>query len=135
MGHTGPLPERVLRLIPKAQRAAMGSAGETIDEATARASVKLEREMHDQFSAWLRINGIPFIHARTDLRSTIQKGWPDFTVLWRGGAVCIEFKMPKGIISEEQRETMKRLQETGSIVVIFTNSQEAIHLVKSHFKL
>lgn len=132
---TGPFPESFLRRIAKPDRKQLGKAGETIEEATARASVKLEREMHDQFAAWLRINGIPFIHARTDLRSTIQKGWPDFTVIWQGSAMCVEFKMPNGIISEDQRATMIGLQDTGTGVFIFTNSQEAISLVKSLFNL
>lgn len=132
---TGPFPESFLRRIAKPDRKQLGKAGETIEEATARASVKLEREMHDQFAAWLRINGIPFIHARTDLRSTIQKGWPDFTIIFQGRALCIEFKMPNGKLSEAQTACIGTIWATGTRGFILTDSQSAIQKTKEEFSL
>lgn len=132
---SGPFPERFLKCMAKEDRAPLGKAGETIEEATARASVKLEREMHDQFAAWLRINGIPFIHARTDRKSTIQEGWPDFTVIYQGLALCIEFKMPNGRLSDAQTTCIGTIWNTGTRGFILTDSKSAIDKTKEHFNL
>lgn len=123
---TGPFPERFLKCIAKEDRAPLGKAGETIEEATARASVKLEREMHDQFAAWLTLRNIPFIHALTHRKSTIKVGWPDFTLIYHGRTMCVEFKMPDGRLSQEQRNCMNHILSTKTDAWCLTSAKEAI---------
>lgn len=132
---TGPFPERFLKCVAKEDRKPLGKAGETIDEATARASVKLEREMHDQFAAWLRINGIHFIHTRMDKKSTMQKGWPDFTLIKAGRAICVEFKLRACTVSEEQSKVIRELLDDGTPATVSLSVQHAIEFTREHFPL
>lgn len=128
------LPEHILRLMSSQDRKSLGKGAMTADEAVQKFSAKREKEMHDIFSQWLNLNGIPFIHARTDKRSTIQVGWPDFTVIHKGRAVCVEFKMPYAKIDVKQFETIDRLQREGTPVFICHNHAEAIEHLKRIFK-
>jgi hypothetical protein len=45
---------------------------------------------------------VPFIHARTDQRSTIALGAPDFVIFYRGNALLVECKTKIGKVRPEQ---------------------------------
>jgi hypothetical protein len=73
------LPDAIVRAMSKPDRKALGLS--TLEETLCAQQIRQEREMHNLFANWLRLNGVPFIHARMDKKSTIRKGWPDFTLL------------------------------------------------------
>lgn len=98
---TGPIPDNILKRMSKADRP-KGKAGLTNAELSERNAVKLERELHDQVAALLRLRGVAFCHSRMDRKSTITEGWPDFTFAIDGKPCAIECKRPGEKLSEVQ---------------------------------
>lgn len=135
MGHTGQLPDRVLRLIDPADRKPLGKAGLTHDEAQQKAAVRLERELHEQFTNWLKLHRLPYIHAAMCKKSTIRAGWPDFTVVYGRGVCCVEFKAPGGVVSPDQREVISGLLALGTPVLVTESAAEAIAFTKREVHL
>jgi VRR-NUC domain len=90
-----------------------------------------ERKIQDDFAAWLRGNQVPFIRHRMDKKSGIQKGWPDFTVLWMSRAVCIEVKTDKGRVSLDQARVIAFIKRSGNKVEICRSVDECIEAVKN----
>lgn len=125
------LPEHILRLMSPEDRKLLGNSGFTAEEVTKLYNARKEKEMHEIFGDWLRLSRTPFIHARTDKRSTIAVGAPDFTVMHQGRAICIEFKMPGETQSEEQIKFQNLLQESGTPYFICTKAIEAIEHVRN----
>lgn len=125
------LSEKLLRLTTKQQRDELG-LGHTVEEASEKLSRKLERDMHDQFSAWCKLNGILVVHARTDRKSTIRKGWPDFTLLYQGSVICIEFKLPGEKLTEEQVECAKEIAANETWVEVCYSFEEAVWTTRAH---
>lgn len=132
---TGVIPDHILKLMTKEDRNPMGKAGLTATEITQIFSAKREKEMHDIFSQWLNLNGVPFIHARTDKKSTIAKGAPDFTLIYRGKALCIEFKMPGQKITPDQDLFIEHLKKSETPVFICNMAAEAIELTRKTLKI
>lgn len=104
---------------------------------------KDERELHDQFIAWLRVHDkgpIPFIHSRMDRKSTIRSGWPDFSVFYafnhKPHCSCfVEFKMPGGAISDDQNECFNELMKAGLPVRVCYSLLEAIEFTREKLGL
>jgi hypothetical protein len=71
-----PLTDRVVRLISKRDRRALGL--KTLDEAIAAAEIKSERDLHRAVANLLRLRGIEFFESRMDRKTTNQIGTPDF---------------------------------------------------------
>jgi len=89
--------------------------------------------LHTPFAAWLRGKGIEFVRARSDARSTIEKGWPDFTVLFPSQpAVCIEFKAGRGKESPDQVRVRERLEARGHRCHVCRSVYSAVAAVLSH---
>lgn len=122
---TSTLPDHILRLMSAEDRKPLGKAGVTREEAEEKAAVKCEKDLHDLFTNWLRLNDLHFIHSRMDRKPTIRAGWPDFTVI-RGELVCcIEFKAPGGKLRPEQVKVINELLTTGTPVLITDLFSEA----------
>jgi hypothetical protein len=71
-----PLTDRILRMIGRADRVALGL--KTQDELAAAAEIKTERDLHKQIANLLRLRGIEFFESRMDRKTTRPKGEPDF---------------------------------------------------------
>lgn len=82
-------------------------------------------EIHRPIVNWClsQIPHIPFIHHRTDKRSGIQEGAPDFVIVYRGDVLLIECKSKTGKLSEDQH-TWKWLAEKQSVPVHIVRSYE-----------
>lgn len=89
-----------------------------------------EKEIHQQFNAFLRERGIPFIEARMDRASTIAKSWPDYTILWMGRVICIEVKTEKGRVSPAQNLKIDFIRQSGCRVLICRSTQECVEAAK-----
>jgi len=61
-------------------------------------------ELHEPIIRWCQaqVPFVPFIHARTDRKSTIAEGAPDFAIFYQGHALLIECKTKTGKMSPEQ---------------------------------
>lgn len=126
----GLIPNHILKLMPKEDRKPLGKAGFTTEEVTEIYCAKREKEMHNIFEDWLRLNQIPFIHARMDKKSTINNGAPDFTVMWNNRVVCIEFKMNGGKLSSDQQDFISLLGKSETDVFVCHMAAEAIEIIK-----
>lgn len=123
------LPDALVRAIAKGDRKVLGLV--TSEEALCAQELRQEREMHKLFANWLRLHGVPFIHARMDKKSTIRRGWPDFTLLWGGRALCLEFKLPGEGLDPDQIEVHRELTLNGTPVQTVHSVAEAIGAAQS----
>lgn len=88
------------------------------------------KQLHEPFARFLRESGIPFVRARSDQRSTVQVGWPDFTLVLNSCAILIEFKTKDGRISPDQRRVIAELAKAGTRVHVLRDLPAAIALVQ-----
>ena len=127
------IPDHILGLMNPPDRQPLGKVGLTSGECSEKFLRKRERDHHNVFASWLRLNGIYFIHARTDRKSTIQVGWPDFSVMVGNQKILlVEFKLPEGRISPEQEKLFAELYNDGYPVLVFQMAAEAIEYVRKH---
>lgn len=102
-----------------------------------RALVRNERKEQNLFAAWLSLQRdagkLWFINPRSDKPTTIALGHPDFSIwLSAGRSLLMEFKLPGGTFSKEQREALRRLQLLAHPVVIVATHEDAIRIVQGH---
>ena len=120
------LPENLRRCIPKEERQ-KDMALQTSEEIADKQAMENEREMHETFANWCRVNNLLFIHSRMDRKSTIREGWPDFTVIRAGRCVCIEFKHGASKPSDVQLDCIAELIDSNTPVLAVDSVIEAIH--------
>ena len=96
-----------------------------------------ESELHDLFALECLRRGVSFIHARTDQKSTIRNGWPDFSCFRVSDtdpasvlACFIEFKTKTGKTSKDQDECIAELAERGIPVLVTGDFAEAVEFLK-----
>lgn len=66
-------------------------------------------------------------------REGLAKGFPDIMALAPHGRVAfLEFKAPKGQLSESQREWQERLQGMGFPCGVFRDADVAVEFLRSH---
>lgn len=58
--------------------------------------------LHEPILKWCLDNRAPFVHARSDKRSGINVGAPDFIIGWKGKVFWIECKTKTGKMENEQ---------------------------------
>jgi hypothetical protein len=61
-----------------------------------------EIPLHDDIVKWCKDNRAAYIHARTDKRSTINKGAPDFMIFFQGRLIIVECKTRTGKRTTDQ---------------------------------
>ena len=106
---------------------------DSVDEKAEKTAVKHEiKDLHTPFIAWLRIKELPYLHADPSRRSTIAKGWPDFTVFYGKGNlgnpthIFVEFKVPGGKLRPDQEACHRRMAAAGESVLVTSDLAEAI---------
>lgn len=105
--------------------------GLTRAEAIEKNEAQAEKEMHDQFSAWLRINEIEAAHGAFGRKTGFTPGWPDYSFAVDGKAVAVEFKTESGKLTEEQQKMFPRMESNGWKICIARSLVEAINFVKT----
>lgn len=123
------IPNHILKLMPKEDRP-KGVEGFTKEECSEIACKKLEKDHHNVFSQWLNLNNIPFVHSRTDRKTTNEPGVPDYIVILKGKAICIEFKVNGNKLSEGQEKFIAKLKENGTETHVVSMAADAIEIVK-----
>jgi len=63
-------------------------------------------------------------------REGISSGFPDCICMWPGGIAFIEFKTPKGRISDNQREWLDRLTGWGFRASVARSADEAFDFLR-----
>lgn len=117
----------------------------TTSERRAKEETEGEIKMHNKFIDYLRLRKhlFGYIHANPAKRSTIRRGWPDFTVLCKvmlgprpkTAACLIEFKVPGGRLSPDQLECFGELSAAGIDVFVCTTDGDAIAQIIEYFEL
>lgn len=101
------------------------------DAAASRAEAKAERDIQDELDQWLRLHGYFFIRPRMDKRSQLPNGWPDFTILLRGGKCCfIEVKTYGGRCSPDQVRCHAELRSIGHKVCVSRYLPQSIAFIR-----
>jgi hypothetical protein len=83
-------------------------------------------DIHVPFKAWLNERRIPYVYHRTDRKSGIQEGHPDFTILWMRRQIMIECKTTAGKLSPKQLERIDFLRRSGNVVEIARSLSECV---------
>ena len=60
----------------------------------------------------------------------LSAGFPDCICIWPGGICFVEFKSPKGRISENQREWLDRLSGYGFMATVARSVDEALDFLR-----
>jgi len=60
----------------------------------------------------------------------LATGFPDVMCIWPGGICFIEFKAPKGVVSDNQREWLDRLSGYGFHATIARSVEEALGFLR-----
>lgn len=98
-----------------------------------------EKELHDMFCNAMHRYGVRFVHARTDVKSTIQPGWPDFTCMREAegiARVClVELKNRSGRASKDQEACIADLMTAGIPVLVTGDFREACDFVRRNLGL
>jgi hypothetical protein len=128
-----PLPEKVLRLMSPEDRRLIGQ--QSASEAQCALCASLERRQQKLFASWLQYRELYYIQARSDKRSTIRVGHPDFTIFHNHKVLFIEMKSENGVLSTDQQECGLRLMKQGFVWLVCHNAREAIDQTKEFFKL
>lgn len=99
------------------------------EERAQKADRETERKMHVEVSRELLRNGVCFIEARMDKRSTIPKGHPDFTCLKNGYVLLLELKAGGGRLSSDQLDRIGELDKSGNPTTVASSTLEAINAI------
>lgn len=98
------LPNHVLRLMSPADRAKLGPAGLTSEEAMAAHECRTEKELQELIVLWLMahrgVNRV--IRSRTDKKTTTEAGTPDLLFLYKHIPHAWELKTPTGKVTVAQ---------------------------------
>lgn len=87
--------------------------------------VSCELPLHDEIINYCNGRGWLALHARTDQKSTIMVGWPDFTVFTDHGIIyLIEVKRKNGKLRPSQINTKAWLERLGHPVHVVHSMDE-----------
>jgi VRR-NUC domain len=78
----------------------------------------------------LSLRGLYFVTPRSDKRSTIKPGHPDFSIFHAGKVLFVEMKTQTGRLSDEQEQCIAELTAKRFPVVIARNALEAIQATR-----
>lgn len=125
------LPDNILRAMNKKDRKSLGRVGRTMEEVFTSVKAKNERELQTQIAALLRMKDIAFCQPRTDKRSTMTIGWPDFTFALEGVPIAFECKSLHGVVSEAQEKCHEKMRMNGWRVFIINDLSQVLMVIKS----
>lgn len=102
-------PDDFLRRLPAAERAKLGKAGITFEEALAKQEAKEEKDLQNFIEKLFNLRGVIANRSRMDRKKTDKVGWPDFTCSLNGFAVAIEVKLPGKKLDTDQIEVRDKM--------------------------
>lgn len=127
--------DAMLERMDPQDRKALGKRGLTAAEAEQIRDTRDERELQGQFAGWLKRNAVHYIHANPTRKSTIRKGAPDFYCMREGRVMCIEFKLGRNELTDEQKLVLHELALLGIPAFVCYDYPGATDLVRKYFHL
>lgn len=126
------LPQHLVNIMDKKDRAALGKKGRTTEEIDAKILFKRETEFQGQIRNLLNQNGIEFINPPMNKKSGLPIGWPDFTCCINGHAVGIEAKIP----GEKPRPTQdlchEKMKKNGWKIHVVTSLDQVREIISRY---
>lgn len=117
------VPENILRRMDPADRAPMGKAGRTAQEAAAKCEQRSERKLQQEMEWLLNLREIYYQRSRMDKKTTVRKGTPDFLIILPGGrAVAVEAKTCTGTLTDDQYRVFQKYED---------QTGQRVHIVRS----
>jgi hypothetical protein len=111
--------------------------GSTKEERAEKYTARLERELHGQFSGFLKMHEDKIalvVHSNTAKPTRSTPGTPDYCIhFMSGNSLFVEFKVNDNKLSTEQEEITDRLREAGYKVLITGDYAETIRIAQSLF--
>lgn len=92
-------------------------------------AVEREIPLHGRIMQWLKLNNVPYIHARTDRKSGINPGAPDFAFPYRGKTFWLEIKSATGKRSRDQLAWALLAEQRGATVHVIRSWEEFLSTV------
>ena len=132
------LTEKMKSMLDPKDKAELGERALTYDEIEEQAGVRVEKELHDQYWAFLMRNGFNpklIIHAPMHKRSALPVGFPDFLVMRDNKTLFIEFKIAKNKTSFEQNDVLNALAENNFTALVLHTLEAAQRETKAFFNL
>jgi hypothetical protein len=88
--------------------------------------------LHVPIIRWCQqqVPAVPFYHSRSDKAATIDRGAPDFCLIYKGKPILIECKSKTGKLTEDQRNWIYCSELQGVTVHIIRSMEEFFELVK-----
>lgn len=125
------LPDKFLdKIADPAERKRLTGSPLTSPERIAKEDAKLERELHKLISQELNRRQIPFIHSRTDKKTTQQKGIPDFVFVINGQPFAVECKTAVGALTKEQESILTDMKKSGWTVSVCRSFVEFLTVIQ-----
>lgn len=135
------LPESFLRCLSKEDRASLGKAGLTAEEAAARAEIKNHGHFQKLIYNLLRLKGIEPLTAPIGKKSRIKVGWPDITFAIGGFSMgdgmiyeahAWELKLGRDELSDDQKRMHIRLSTPPNFwkVTVIRSVDEAVKILR-----
>lgn len=115
-----------------------GKEWQTTEEAQAKFEARQERDLHEKFEQWLRLNGIAYVHSRMDRKATTASGTLDFICLANSYGCCVEWKVkenPSKYLSENQIKWLADAQKAGVPCLVTNDLAIGILFTKEALRL
>lgn len=102
-----------------------------LPQCQSRVAMSEVNDLHVPFIKFLKEQGIEYLRTRSDKRSTVEQGWPDFTLMHPNrGPLLIEFKQEKNsYLSAEQKKVHARLEAKSFRPLVIRSMDKAVEAV------
>ena len=91
-----------------------------------------ESDLDEKVGDYCRAKGWYFIRARTDRRSTVAVGTPDYTIAAHGGRMLfLELKRQGGKATPAQQAAIAQLRKLGHLAYVVDNWPDALRLLEA----
>lgn len=91
-----------------------------------------ESQIHNAFMAWLKRQGLLYVHSTFGKKSTMTKDMPDFIILHADRCLLVECKTEKGALTPGQHAKFAKIQiHSGMVVQIARTVEQAVSAVET----
>lgn len=132
-----PLPENILSKMSPKDRASLGPAGMTAEEAQKRFEAGQEKQLQNLITNYLNLHQIYFESDRMDRKTSGKVGRPDFRICYRGRWLAVECKAQGGKLTAAQADTLMTVRKAGGVAITafsLTDLQTALRGIDQEFK-
>lgn len=124
------LPNSILTKMNAKDRASLGRAGMTAEEAESAFVAKTEADLQTLIQTMLQRNGVYVVRQRMDKRSNVKIGCPDLLFSVNGTPVAWEVKLPGKKPRPEQIDALASMSRNGWQTAVVTSYDKALSIYR-----